>query len=276
MNILGLIFSLLLILSYGFYATWDKQTAASRLRRTYVGHQNANRKLLNHYQSELYRSFRGKGEATRPKEKKSPSKTPKKPALNRDCAKLNIWPLIQEGRDNHPFLYELTAKMIRTFYSPLIQGKRFEYHFLDNLLDSAKAQQETALEKIALKDPDLQRVYYKMLKGTRQGYPPLLDYLKAEQSPSKLCLFHAHPDLIALFLGPTAASNLYEEIHRENGSLLTQELVEKFSNEAHQITLDSELFKLLELGRPEHQEYKKTLIAEDRDVQLRKTVYLKS
>ena len=66
MNILGLVFSLLLILSYGFYACWDKQWASSRLRTTYVGNEKITRQVLNHYQSEFYEGLRGT--ATEPKE----------------------------------------------------------------------------------------------------------------------------------------------------------------------------------------------------------------
>jgi hypothetical protein len=57
MNVLGLVFSILLILSYGFYACWDKHTAASRLRNTYVAYQQVNRKILNSFESSVYENF---------------------------------------------------------------------------------------------------------------------------------------------------------------------------------------------------------------------------
>lgn len=296
MNILGLVFSVLLILSYGFYACWDKQLASSRLRTTYVSHEKVNRKILNSYQSKVYDHLGSQKKTPEPHEEETDEEEvsqpaqpkSKKPDLNRECARLNLWPLIQEGREAHPTLYELAAKMIRTFYSPLQnQKKRFEYHFLDALLAAAKAalQQRTpfALEKVDLNDADLQRIYYKMLKGTKQwdlslglGYPSLLDYVKAERSTEKICLFHAHPDLItALFNGKIAAS-LYAEIHQKEGPAVTKELVEKVCSEHHQISVDPELFKLLEFGKPFHEEHKKTFIAEEGEISLRKNLYLKS
>jgi len=294
MNILGLVFSLLLILSYAFHACWDKQLASSRLRSTYVGHESAHRKILNSYQSEIYEQLRVKKNPLEQKEEEEEelaSDTPKaartkKVELNRECSKINIWPLVQEGRETHPLLYEITAKMIRTFYSPLKgKKKRFEYHFLDALLKAARVldqKGEMALEKIDLEDEALQKIYYRMLKGTKQwdlaanvGYPPLLDYIKTDPSTNKICLFHAHTDLITALFNAKIAGKLHEEIHRQDGPLLTKELIEHICSEFHQISVDQELFELLELGRPVHEENRKAFIAQDRDVFLRKNIYIK-
>jgi hypothetical protein len=192
--------------------------------------------------------------------------------------------LIQEGREQHPLLYELAAKMIRTFYGQLaVKQKRFEYHLLDALLVAAKsAPAPLALEKLDLGEN--QRIYYKMLKGTKKwdlsqalGYPSLLDYVKAEASSDKICLFHAHPDVMAVLFGDKVAARLHAEIHQQDGPLLTQELIERMGSEMHIITLDPEIFTLLELGRPHHEENKKTFIAEDNshEVSLKRNFYLK-
>lgn len=291
MNVLGLVFSLLLILSYGFYACWDKQWTSSKLRKTYVGNEKVFRKVLNHYQSEVYGGLRGKGERVEQKEEEISEEKEAKlktPDLNRECSRLNLWPLIQEGKDNHPLLYELVAKMIRTFYTPLhSKEKRFEYHFLDALLKAARATQQpspSALEKIDMDDPALQRIYYKMLKGTKEwdlakqiGYPSLLDYAKAEPTTAKLCIFHAHPDLITVIFNPEIAAHIYKEIHQEGGPLLTQELIERICSEHHLIAVDKDLLEFLELGRPHHEQHKKSLIASDNETQvcLRKSFHLK-
>lgn len=296
MNLLGLVFSLLLILSYGFHACWEKQMGSQRLRKTYIGHQKANRKILNRYQSEIYKNLQSKGhaeEAPKPKKEKTKrekkGENPEKLELNRECAKINLWPLIQEGRENHPLLYEITAKLLHTFYPALQKEKRGEYRLLDELLSAAKvaAQKESlfALEKVGLKDPTSHMLYYRMLKGTKQwdlssrrGYPSLLDYVKAEPTQDKICLFHAHPDLLTALFNEKIAAKLYSEMHKQGGPLLTQELVERTCLEMHQIAPDLELFKLLELGNPNHKEIKKTIIAHDpaTHVTLRKNLYLKN
>lgn len=289
MNILGLVFSLLLILSYGFYACWDKQTASNRIRTTYLSHEKANRKILNSYQSEVYKNL---GRKTKPVETHEEEILEQeetfciavKPELNRECAKLNLFPLIQEGRERHPILYELAAKLIHTFYAPLgNREKRFEYHFLDALLASARAYPTDipfAFEKLDLKK--FQRVYYKMLRGTKEwnlaadiGYPPVLDYIKIAPGQEKLCLCHAHSDLFLVLFGQKMATALYPVVHQKDGPAFTQELVEKFCSEAHLMPLDLDLLALLEYGHHHHPELKKTLVATDNNVCLRKTVYLK-
>lgn len=294
MNLLGLIFSLLLILSYGFYACWDKQTASHRLRKTYLGHEKANRTLLNRYQSELYKGL-GQNQNPQTKTSASSQETKKDPLPhpsidpNRECAKINLWPLIQEGREAHPALYELTLNLLRLFYEPLFPAKKNrESYFLNALLTSAKSFSSTnapiALEKIDLENPSLQKLYYKMLKGTKTwnlqkqtGFPPLLEYIKAAPSKDKICLLHAHPDLLASLFGNEAAWSLYEEVHREHGSPFSEELVTKVCAENHQLRPDPEKLSLLEFGRPSHGELKKTLLAEDKQSQvvLRKSVSTK-
>lgn len=296
MNILGLVFSLLLILSYAFYACSDKQKGSTRLRTTYIGHETVHRKILNSYQSEVYKNMGRSGQSSsipipeleaeeelpdEAEEKATPAK-PKKPDLNHECAKLDLWPLAQEGRENHLALYELAAKLIRTFYAPLnVKEKNFEYHFLDALLTAIKTHPQGApfaFEKLEL--PGYQPLYYKMLRGTKEwdlaaqiGYPPLLDYIKASSSKEKVCLFHAHPDVLTYLFGPKVAAALYPAIHQQ-GTALTKELVEKHFSDARLLSPDPELLSLLHFGHTDHPEFRKALTAQDNHVSLRQTVYL--
>jgi hypothetical protein len=285
MNVLGLVFSLLIILSYSFYACWDKHIASSRLRATYLSHETANRKLLNSYQSEVYEQMGHKkktqsDDPIKPKKHKPKPIAPKakKPDPNPDCAKLNLWPLFEEEPEAHPVLYELAAKMIRTFYST---QKRFEYSLLDALIKGAKeaiqSQSHFALEKIDLHNTDLQHFYYKMLKGTKKwnlashvGYPSLLDYVKAHPSKDKLCLFEAHPDLMTVCFNLPLATKLYAELHKKNPPLLTKELIDRIASETHQIAISQEILELFELGNTSHKGHKKIFIAEQGEVSLKK------
>jgi hypothetical protein len=288
MNILGLVFSLLLILSYTFYACWDKQTASSRLRTTYRGHEIVHRKILNKYASEVYDQLTRKSKAPNPDEDEIYEEhevSPKKatvPDFNHTCSKLNLYPLIQEGRENHPLLYELAARLIRLFYAPLSTEKRFEYHILNSLLASAKAfppDTPFAFEKLLL--DDYQRIYYKMLKGTKQwhlptnqGYPPLLDYIKSHPSHEKICLSHAHPDLLTVVFNESIATTLYPLIHQQDGPALTPELIRTLFSDAHQLEPDPALLLLLEYGHPNHSDPYRTLVAQDSNICLRQKVYL--
>ncbi len=298
MNLLGLVFSLLLILSYGYYACWEKQSGANRLRGTYLGHQKVNRKILNSYESEVYERLRHKKGETDPKphaEKlglKQETQTPaiSKPPLNADCAKINLWPLIQNGREENPLLYEMAANLLRTFYAgSLYENKpRLEYRLLDEILASSKSALQKkspfALEKLAFSEKPLQILYYKMLKGTKShdlsgksGYPSLLDYIKVEMAEEKICLFHAHPDILAAIFGPKAAPKLFDEMHKEKAPPFTREKIEQICSESHFVSLDPGIFDLLEIGRTNHRlGIKKTLVENDPETQvsLRKNVYL--
>jgi hypothetical protein len=299
MNVLGLVFSLLLILSYGFFVTWDKSYGSRRLRNTYLGHEIVNRKILLEYEKKLYEDLRYKRPVTesgKPSEEDEevdedgvPTGKAKHVGLNPECARLNLMPLIQNGRDEQPALYDLALNMLRIFYrETLFENKAIEKQFLAQLLDAAKGalQKEPpyALEKLSFKDPKFQALYYKMLKGTKEwdlpaaiGYPTILDYIKFEGATEKICLFHAHPDMITLFFGPKAAKKLYEEMHKSHAEPITQEAIEQICIESHIIRINPDLFELLVLGRPNHErESKVTLVEKDEisHISLRKTIYL--
>ncbi|MBX7066501.1 MAG: hypothetical protein K1X28_04665 [Parachlamydiales bacterium] len=293
MNVLGLVFSVLLILSYGYYALLDKHAAGIKLRNAYLSHYEANRKVLNQYESQFYNhalkraKTQTRSEEMQERQEAGEEINEKEPELNRECARLNLWPLIQEGKEAHPVLYELAAKLILTFYEPLHpEEKRFEYRFLNLLLASAKKsvqdEKKFALEKIVLLDPEMQKIYYKMLRGTKKwdlrektGYPPFSEYVKAEPSQEKICIFHAHPDLLTVIFNPKMAWKLHTEIHRQDGSPLTRELLERIAGETHIFTIDQKLLDLLQLsGYQNHEDQKKTFIADVGGVSLRKKLSL--
>ena len=286
MNLLGLVFALLLILSYGFFSAWEKHTGLYRLQSTYLGHEKASRTLFNRYQSEIYRRLRSEKKPSPPKSQNKKRSPDKKRHLNPDCAKFSLEPLLNEGRESHPFLYEIIAKMLRLFYlKPLLENRpRSEYRLLDQILASAKIAQQKgafALEKLELKDSQL--VYYKMLNGTKEwnvekgiGYPSLLDYLKMEKEEKKICLFHAHPDLIAVLFNFKAADKIFAKIQEEK--TLSKETLERLCSEAHLIGLDPALFEMIHMSSPTHDPpLKKTFVAEDKASQvfLKKSLYMR-
>lgn len=290
MNIMGLVFSILLILSFGYYTCFDKQISSFKLKNTYVSYAQVNRKILNSFQSNLYNKFEGKSTRVQKQEKKTQPPTPpkKKKVLNSECSKINLWPLIQEGREKHPLLYEKTAHLIRTFY-PHLLGKetKLEYKFLDALLleakKAAKGAKDVALEKLSL--PNMQMIHYKMLKGTKkwdlktqQGYPPLSDYVKAYPTSEKICIFHANRDMLTILFNEKIADKLYEETHKKEGPPPTRELIKRLSFEAHYISVNDDLLNLLDFGRHKNTDGKKTFIADDGkgDVFLRKNIYTKT
>ncbi len=291
MNFITFVLSLLLVFSMGTFVMLEKQAGNRRLRNTYLGHSAANRKILSKWESEVYQSL--KGDLSLPKKKPDPSATPKAkkeskiPLINPECARLNLWPLIQEGKEEHPFLYATALKFLDTFYGSNLFSKnpQEKAQFLNDFLKKSKIaiqKNQFAMETLCV-DPSFQRLYYKMLKGTKEwdlpekiGYPSLLDLIKAEEAPSKICLCHAHPGPIAALFNGKIASLLYREIHKDEPEPLTRELIEKICADCFLIAPDPDLFSLIDLSNASHpNKGKTTLVAEDKETQisLRKNIY---
>ncbi len=293
MNVLGFVFCILTILSFGAMLALEKQVSAHRLRSSYLGHITANRKIFEQTTSEFYAALKHtvisdnkkKGEQ---KEEIQETAVSLPPAINPRCARLNLFLLVEHGPQKEPYLYETTAKLLRIFYGELLFDNkvRAEYKFLDAFLKAVRLQimneKFSVLEKVAFKDPHFQRLYYKMLKGTKKndllegiGYPSLLDYITIESASSKICLFHAHPNLLSVFFTPKGAKKLYAALHTAKAPAVTQESIERICQEVHAPLLDFEVFNLFEIHQKNHsRDGKITLVGEDSETQisLRKVV----
>jgi hypothetical protein len=298
MNAIGFVFCILAILSFGAIAAFEKQVGAYRLRAGYLGHIAANRQILDQTTSEFYASLKqapeqeAKEKGEKEKRETQNQEPADPPALNPHCARLNLFPLVERDFKEAEDLYEAAAKLLRVFYGEALFGKkvRAEYKFLDACLKEARLQAmgegSSALEKISLHDPQLQMMYYKMLKGTKKndllagvGYPSLLDYVKIERTASKICLFHAHPNLLAVFFTPKGAAKLYAAMHVPKAPALSRENIERICHEVHAPLLDPEVLDLFEIDRQRHGPVSETtLIGKDPDthVSLRKVVALHS
>ena len=297
MNFLTLVLSLMLICSFSLFVLLEKEAGQKKLRATYLGHMAANQKILKQHDKEIYDHLpehRKPGIAGQPSTSLAPAaqdleeqdsdeeEEPEIPPINPECARLNLWPLIQEGREEHPLLYNTTLKLLKTLYGHALFDDRLSEakHFLDVFLRKAKEAQQKepikALEKLSL-GPSLQMTYYCCLKGMKDGsYPSLLDVVKVEETPSKVCLQHAHPDLLAVFFGEKAASKIYAEIHKENARRITETQIEQICHESHVLVLDPAIFDLLEIHPPRHPKMAKTTrLGKDKNSQisLRKTIY---
>lgn len=294
MNMLTFVFSIILILSFATLAIHEKQIGARRIKTTFLGHIHAERKILSACEREAYNSFKS---IPKPKKANSNNRSttphdnlPAKPNPNSLCARINLQPLIDQGKETHPFLYSISAKMLKLFYEPLFtaKGAQSEYRFLDAWLNAArnlrgKQEENFSYEKIVFKDPAFQSLYYKMLKGTKtwnlrekRGYPSLLDYVQFDPKPTKICLAHSHPDLLSVLFNQRAADKLYAEVHKPKPPVVTKELIERICFETQMIYLDPELYGLLHLGAPSHKAKSGfALVAEDAEthITLKKNVH---
>ncbi len=290
MNVIGFVFCILAVLALGASFFLEKQVSAHRLRSCYLGHIAASREILDQTTSDFYASLKTKsGSEEKKGEKKSESQNktaPPPPPINPFCARLDLTPLIAKGVEEKT-LYEAAAKLLRIFYHDLFE-KQAETKFLDALLKEVRLQaahQEfSGLEKVSFKDPHFQMIYYKMLKGTKKndpqrgvGYPSLLDYVKIETSSSKICLRHAHPNLLSVFFTAKGGAKIYEAIHTPKAPPVTKETIERICQEVHAPLLSPEVFDLFQIAQGHDELKETTLIGEDSGshISLRKVVSIR-
>ncbi len=280
MNFLTLIFSLLLIVSFGTHLILEKQNSQKQLRNSSLGHIAAQRKMISQVEDE---AFKGIALPITPTEKTSSMHPTKKPftlpKINPECAKINLFSLIEDGKEKETLLYELMMKLIKNVYGPhLFKDPKEAGPFLMEFLQAAKRgleKKETfAIEKLILKKEKWQRTYYQMLKGS-PNYPSFLDLVKVEESRSKICISHAHPVMLRLLFGDAVTKRLIEELQEDPPTPLTKELIERLYVESRLLPPETSLLNAIDY-RPSHiRKNKKAYIATDdaTKITLKKNIY---
>lgn len=132
----------------------------------------------------------------------------------RDRAKLYLRALLSLPAQG-PSSIEILAELLRVLYQNVLSIKGLEYTLAQSLLLNAEqSPKETDLAALYPQDPDLQMLYYKMLRGTevydlekQQGVPPLSHFLSLEPA-TKVAFFSfaSRPVLSALWGEQTAAA----------------------------------------------------------------------
>lgn len=262
----------------------ETQWGDRRLRSTYLGHMAANRKIFAQYDQQIYHSIPGIPKPFTPKKSSKERQTPKRPfvvRINPECARLNLWNLVQQD-DAH--LYAVTLQLLTSCYGSSLfpeEPARISL-FLKALIKQLKISQgPICLEKIDM-EPVFQKTYYLMLKGSKKwdpqvgvGYPSLLDLIKVEENPTKLCVMHAHLGVCMALFGEKVGLQVYERVHEDPSFVRTEEWVEQLYAASHQRVKDPSMFAFLELNNTVHKKNQRiTLVADDAEthVSLRKTL----
>ncbi|MBI2742286.1 MAG: hypothetical protein HYX48_00010 [Chlamydiales bacterium] len=243
MNILILVGSFLLILSFGA-ATLVKHGTSSLLKQTYfTSSMNVEKRVHNAAQK---KQFLAKASKTKKKENstetsKSEKKESKPKIFKRDrenpseLSKLNLSPLfVSPAPSTHSEHYEIAAKLLRNIYVGTSIEKAaaaasiadFEYKILDALIELGRSQKETlSFEKLIPEERSLRELYIKMIKGTKhysvdekKGYPPLEDFFlldNGKKSKPILFCFASTPLLRSVF-GESVLQTILEQ-EKEKG-----------------------------------------------------------
>jgi hypothetical protein len=296
MNILSMVMGLLLIFACTFGLSLRKAILTQGVEKTYQAHMNASRKIRNSYESLCYSQLRSeikeKHKEKEEEKERQPSHAKEIKRLNLDCARLNLWPLVIDGAEKHPDLYETAAQLLYTFYSkPLFDGEpRLEYRLLDAIIQAAREVQNEdnnsrlMLEKLILKKQNvkplysLPSTYYRMLRGTKniasdQSYPSLLDYFVLENKQTRICIHHASVEMLVSLFGEKAGSILYNEIHKSEIPLTREHMLDLCAQNGKP-GLNEGFLKLLDLdSSAPHCSKHKILVKQDADVCLKQKVF---
>lgn len=225
MNILPLVIAFLLIFGGAALTFLRGVKCFGIMETTFTSFHKTERELNNALAQRAYSKFKGYPIAKKEGEKSSTAPFRSRRTLSPpyENSKFNLFPLFEyQGEIKlHP-LYESAAQLLRLMYQKnlfVLQGKneKIEYALLDALLYQGRSNKEAAiLADLFPKDPKLQKLFYKTLKGTTQrdeerGYPPMEDFFCIREKEPVISLPYASPLLLEALLGTEITEFIMEE-----------------------------------------------------------------
>lgn len=157
----------------------------------------------------------------------------------------------------HP-RYKAAARLLKSLYQKAsFYKKGLEYTVLDALL----SRKETPIIDLFKKDPELDTIMYKMVKGTstyivgtNRGYPSLLDYCTFKSSNDHLNYDMLSRPVLESLVGPSLMEMIEEE-ESKDGIPLTQMAFEKLLRSHVNTEVDiNDLLSVLQFGKTTKQE----------------------
>lgn len=191
MNILPFVIILLTILSISGYAFLNNSLMLSRLK-TSICHEAERERIREANNSKERFRQKAKGET--------------KYAL-----KLNIKPLLMEGKENQKNLYLAFKRVLYVLYG----DEELCDRIVEAILANSKNRRVEKLATIKLKDEELQTVFYRMVKGTKfsnfdekKGVMPLSNYVSINTKRNKINLGRAPKELLLAFTDESTADEI--------------------------------------------------------------------
>lgn len=225
-------FLLILVLGSSFLFTSFRSTS---LEKTVILAQNrAKLGLLSKQAEAEYKKCEIKKENRDPsKPKEAKEKKDKIPVYkdkrNKRCgldsSKFNLWPLL-ENKDMNKYstLKKSAIRLIQILYQDAdFYKKAGDPKLAEKILEEMISKKGEDFTQLYPKDEKLAEIYYKMLKGTNTGYPPLGEYFKIEKSNDPPIRWaYATTPILRAVLGDAAADRVlaaekasWEENHRK-------------------------------------------------------------
>jgi hypothetical protein len=246
MNLLPYVAGLLILLALSIQPLLSGLLVAKKIHSSYQGHMNASRNALSLQEKNRYKRIPVE-EKPKPQEKKE------KKTIRVQQQLVNIFPLLAQGKEERPLLYSFFTHLIVHLYEkepffPEKNKKKMAELLVDNLIECSRKQKETLhLEKLELKNNELQLFLYNILKGTRpygdkkdlsskedEGRPSLYEYIYSSPDPKEdriPILFADFHLLTALFNDQVAHRIL--QYQKETKSFISKPILEKIFQETH-------------------------------------------
>lgn len=247
MNILPLVFAFVIMLALGSYSIFQDLISCKSEEKNYCSYMKTHRILQTNFEKKQFTRSKGKltyGQQSRTatsKDTRDKYSNPRDKITLHPFSKLNLLPLIAKGVfPQSPEFYEIAATLIRVLYqNTSIYSPGLEYKVLDLLIEEGKNEEKISAEALTAGILKRDQSLYKVFKGTKkytvltkEGYPPLFDFINIEAGKSKKPV-HFHyattPILLALFGENITASILKMEKEKwekdpKHSTLTPQEL----------------------------------------------------
>jgi hypothetical protein len=281
MNLLPFVFAILIVLSYATVASYQSFYAAQKSLKAFSSSKKTELKLLRKKEAFDFKNLPGipnkklknTNKSSLPRTKKS-----KNIPMNPECAKVNLFPILERGKNQEIVLYKFTASMLAYFYKDLFNESEIE-KFLDAILNAATLHIDqhisVPLEILNLNNPSFQNIYYRALKGTKNEFPSLKEFLKIEKNSSKICLFDAHPNLLAFLFGSENSLKLYESLKEPERNSIDLDTISLVTHNKSIHLKDPSIWTLIDFKKKSHAPNLKTTISslnEETGLYLRKEV----
>jgi hypothetical protein len=147
-----------------------------------------------------------------PKEKKDKLpvyKDQRNKRCGRESSKFNLLPLMH-NKNSSSSLYDCAIRLIQILYqdADFYKNER-DPKLAEKILGEMLSKKGEKLSQLFSENSELAKIYYKMLKGTNTGYPPLGEYFKIEKSdkaPIQWC--YATTPILQAILGEDATNRI--------------------------------------------------------------------
>jgi hypothetical protein len=137
--------------------------------------------------------------------------------LREACAgcKLNIWNMIHEkNREVQESVKIIFVRLLHLLYGSYDFYKKYpkKEDVAELIAHEMVHQKIKKLEDLSLKDNDIKAIYYKMLKGSNTGHPPLSLYCRLSKEKEHAIRFRfARPEILEAALGKDLAARIIQE-----------------------------------------------------------------